>query len=320
MKLLNEKISKFLLWTGLILLGIGFLLFIWNESFFGSNQEIDSEKIGQFGDFVGGIVGSIWALAGVILFYVALTEQRGDMATNREVLKTQVNALEQQIQEFRLQREEIELTRTVFEEQSRTLKIQQFESTFFNSLNLLNNIIENIVYTDNPKVEKKNFNSPAFPQPDRAKSYYGRDSFEFFFEEFRSKYFRRINKEIKNFIGYEENERNIPKEIIEECTQIAYVNFFTEHQSHLGHYFRTLYNIIKLVKEKSPTNAKYYTNLVRAQLSSYEHLLLFYNCWSEFGSDKFKPLIIEFSLLDNMPKSLLLEKSHESFYPQEAYD
>lgn len=68
-------------------------------------------------------------LAGVILLYVALDEQRKDIKINQ-------NALIKQIEEFELQRVELSETREIFKEQSITLKIQRFENTFFQLINL----------------------------------------------------------------------------------------------------------------------------------------------------------------------------------------
>ena len=96
--------------------------------------------------------------------------------------------------------------------------------------------------------------------------------------------------------------------------------FSKKNHSDLGHYFRTLYNIVKFVNDKQPHNPKYYTNLLRSQLSTYEHLLLFYNCQSVYGKERFKPLIIEYSLLDNLAISVLLDKEHKNFYPSKAYE
>jgi hypothetical protein len=180
MKIFTEKSSKLIIGFGLFLLISGFILFIWNDFQFDSDLPIDKQKFGQFSEYVGGIIGSIWALAGVILFYVALTDQREDIKNNREVLLTQVKALEQQIKEFALQRVEMKMTRKVFNEQSTTLKKQQFESTFFNSLDLFNNIILDISYFIPDKTEINKFNPPIFPQPDRSLVYTGRDSFKFF--------------------------------------------------------------------------------------------------------------------------------------------
>lgn len=185
----TEKTSKVLMIVGIVLFFLGLILFLWQHTGIDTSEKIDASKFGQFGDFVGGLIGSLWAFAGVILFYVALTEQRDDIRTNREVLKTQVNALEQQIKEFELQREELELTREVFIDQSKTLKLQQFESTFFNSMNLLNNIIQSITYiVPPPPLPTRLGDQPAFPQPDRTKIYNGRDSFEFFYKDLKKEY------------------------------------------------------------------------------------------------------------------------------------
>ena len=43
--------------------------------------------------------------------------------------------------------------------------------------------------------------------------------------------------------------------------------------------------------------------MIRAQLSDYELLWIFYNCLSENGLEKFKPLIEEYSLLKNLPQT-----------------
>tara|TARA_B100000508_G_scaffold141096_1_gene146793 strand:- start:2759 stop:3871 length:1113 start_codon:yes stop_codon:yes gene_type:complete len=99
-------------------------LFIW-KSHLSISEEIQSDKVGQFGDFVGGVVGSIWALAGVILFYSALTLQR---------------------KEFRLQRRELKETRDVFQKQSDNFKTQQRENTFFNLLENHRNLVNSISF------------------------------------------------------------------------------------------------------------------------------------------------------------------------------
>lgn len=44
---------------------------------------VDIEKTGQVGDFVGGIVGSIWSLTGVLLFFATLRLQSREFKENR---------------------------------------------------------------------------------------------------------------------------------------------------------------------------------------------------------------------------------------------
>jgi hypothetical protein len=297
------------------------VLFIWRDFKFNSDLPIDKQKFGQFSDYVGGIIGSIWALAGVILFYVALTDQREDIKNNREVLLTQVKALEQQIEEFALQRDEMKMTRKVFNEQSNTLKKQQFESTFFNSLDLFNNIILDISYFIPDRTEIDEFNPPIFPQPDRSQVYTGRDSFKFFYKELQNHYLDCHNQFVKDNM-FRDNKGKTLEINIEDELQIIEKSFeklFDDYQAQLGHYFRTVYNIIRFVEKESVENSKYYTNLVRAQLSTFEHLLLFYNCLTNYGKENFKPLIIKFSLLDNLSTSGLLDQRHLEFYPEKAY-
>src|SRR5215213_5051365 len=58
----------------------------------------------------------------------------------------------------------------------------------------------------------------------------------------------------------------------------------------------------------SPVKDKHlYTNLVRAQLSSYEIALTFYNCLSEMGREKFKPLVERYALLKT--RSVVLRRA-----------
>jgi len=47
------------------------------------SNNIDIEKTGQIGDFIGGLVGSIWSLTGVLLFYATLRLQSREFKENR---------------------------------------------------------------------------------------------------------------------------------------------------------------------------------------------------------------------------------------------
>lgn len=309
--ILTEKFSKRLLVIGLILLIIGFILFIWNDWAFSTNHKLQSDKVAQFGDFVGGFIGSIWALAGVVLFYVALTEQRTDFATNREVLSAQTEALKQQIREFELQREELSETRKVFIIQSKTLKVQQFESTFFNLLNLHHQIVNSI---DLVSYEKK----PATKNVPIAK----------YIEQMNESGDRIITTGRDTFVKFRKGLENEYKKTIESDSENdefyiinkAYINYYLRHQSDLGHYFRNLYHIFKFINNSNISDKSRYTSLVRAQLSNDELVLLFYNSISENGKDEFKPLIEKYHLLKNLNQTSLIRKDeHSKYYKDSAY-
>lgn len=84
------------------------------------------------------------------------------------------------------------------------------------------------------------------------------------------------------------------------------------------HYFRSLYNIFKLIDNASVKDHKTYTNIVRAQLSTYELLLVFYNCAAR-PSSKFTPLIEKYALFKHLDKSQLIDQEDKSLFKSSAY-
>jgi hypothetical protein len=296
-KFLSEKFSKTLLFTGLILLVLSIILFLWRDWTLDTNKQINSEKISQFGDLVGGVIGSIWALAGVILFYIALKEQRIDFQTNREVLNTQAEALKQQIIEFELQRQELIETRKIYQIQSETLRIQQFESTFFNLINLHHQIVNTIDLKSSRGIGFVK-RSPLDMGSPSTEITTGRDCFV------------KFTQGLKNV--YDKKKKDIKSHIEElELINDSYLNYYELHQSDLGHYFRNLYHIVKFIKNTDIENKNTYIGLVRAQLSNDELVMLFYNCISDYGSEKFLPMAVEFRLFKNLNPRTLIDKNHE---------
>ena len=57
----------------------------------------DMAQTGQVGDFIGGVIGSIWALAGVLLYFSALRLQQQEMKNQREEMATNQKLLDQQL-------------------------------------------------------------------------------------------------------------------------------------------------------------------------------------------------------------------------------
>jgi hypothetical protein len=101
---------------------------------------------------------------------------------------------------------------------------------------------------------------------------------------------------------------------------VDYENLWDGAQSELGHYFRNPYHIVRFVHE-SDVDVKLrpnYMKLVRAQLSSAELFLLFYNGLSVYGRKKVWPLIVEYSLLEQVPKTDITP-SHLGEYPGTEY-
>jgi hypothetical protein len=188
----------------------------------------------------------------------------------------------QQQKEMLYNRFEIHLTRKEMIEQNKTLRQQRFENTFFQMLNLHHQIV----------------NSIEIYHPNRNRK--SRDAFKLIYEQFSGEMKDKRKDDFK-------------------ITLDTYLKYYNRNQSDLGHYFRNLYHIIKLVKFSEVEDKLKYTSLVRAQLSAYELLLLFYNCLSPNGKDKFKPLVEEFHLFKNMPPEELVYPLDKEQYNNSAF-
>jgi len=89
---------------------------------------------------------------------------------------------------------------------------------------------------------------------------------------------------------------------------------FGGHLSRLGHYYRHLYQLIKIIDEFNNDDIddkdlhldkKSYARIVRAQLSSNEQLLLFYNSLSHIGEGWLRNNYLkDYRLLKNIPLPL----------------
>lgn len=113
----GDLFANLLALCAFIAIGIGlWLCYLFVVKMDGFNPEVwqDQTMLGMAGEFLGGTVGSIWALAGVILFFLALIYQKRELV---------------------LQRMELHESRKIMESQSKTIAIQQFENTFFQLLN-----------------------------------------------------------------------------------------------------------------------------------------------------------------------------------------
>ena len=262
----TEKFAKRLAFFGGGILFTSLVLFLWKDWTFNLNAPIKADKLAQYGDLIGGLVGSIWAFSGIILFYVALKEQRKDFDNNKKVLKSQTEALNLQIKEFKLQRLEMEETKKIFEEQNTTLYLQQFESTFYNQLNVHNSIVNSI---------KIDFFDERFE---------GRDCFSF------------LCKVIKS--TYEKYKYQYPKKKDDEILKISYTSAYKKHENHISHYYKTLYCLLSFIKDSNIKNTTIYTDIAKAQLSNSEtKLLIYYALFSNDDLD-FLALLCDLDIVD----------------------
>ena len=99
----SSRINKLEKWAYvLILIGIIALvlyvvkIYLKGYTLFYNMNSLDIEVTGQFGDFFGGVVGSLWALAGVLLYFSALKLQQEQLLEQKKDIKLNERLISQQ--------------------------------------------------------------------------------------------------------------------------------------------------------------------------------------------------------------------------------
>jgi hypothetical protein len=301
--------------------------------------EINYSKAGAYGDLIGGIMNPVIALIGIIAASLAFYAQY---------------KANQQVQEQ-------------FTKQEKKDYIQNFENKLFKLIEFQNQIVQDIdmdiwifndkiineIISNNPLEEKKylQFHENYFDENDnlvfKELELKSRDSFKFSFElldnllsisnqllkladsgeladdESYQEHFKIVTDNFeKKSITYNQN-------IVEDFFCSIYDLVFSKINIDLGHYYRNLYRIFKIIDEasfdedkKADFKIKYqYASIVRSQLSDYEIYFLFYNGLSDYGISKFKKLIEKYSLLKIIPRNNKKLEFHiyKNLYDKKAF-
>lgn len=240
MRKLNLFISKNRIPISRWLVILGILIVAWLvfrgfffDNFINPTESISLDNASKFGDFIGGVIGAIFTLVGIVLLYETLSFQRKELKESRQVFES-----------------------------------QQFENTFFNLLNLYQNIVQSTHYEDFI-----------------GQSHNGQD---FFVEKKKQCFnaFTSTNSAFKN--------RKIAIDL--------YVNYYTENKEQIAHYFRTLYRIFRTIEGSnfSEERKMYYAKIVRAQLTESELFFINYNACTEYGKN-FRKLIVKYNIVKHLP-------------------
>lgn len=183
-----------------------------------------------------------------------------------------------QSQELREQRTVLREQKDEFIEQNKNLKSQIFENTFSNMLSTLGEIIE-AIDLNNIKHGRTT----------------GRDCFRI--------YYYRLEAHMDGGSPVDFDMSND--------------EFFKEYGHEFGHYFRFLYNFFRFIDQSEHTK-KHHMRVLRAFLSDYELLLIYYNCLTPTGQN-FRNYIVDYAVFDNLQAGKLLDIEHLSHYPQAAF-
>ncbi|AXX89386.1 hypothetical protein CKA55_12525 [Arcobacter suis] len=207
-----------------------------------------------------------------------------------------------QSKELKNSTEELAKSSEALTEQSKSLQLQNFENTFFNMINLHNEIIKNISL----EVKEKH---PDFDFDGRETYYYSILNKKVALIEDKPYYGKNVISKLFEILNIYIKDNIKTKDIF-----VLYNHFHYEYDDIISHYFRNVYQILKFInkqeilkdinKNKELENQKFYTNILRAQFSSIEFAFLFMN--SIYKSDnKLFPLLVKFEFLE--PLNIILQ-------------
>lgn len=268
---------------------------------------------GALGDFFGGILNPTFALLGLLALLQTIRIQTKE-------LKTSSKALENSHEELKLTREEAGLSREALQQQSESIRLQNFENTFFKMLDLHNDIVKSLIHSGMCYSISKSAKINFINVSDNGNTTSGKvlDSMLL-----GVKYILFTNNRIPG--SETKTNRNIVDLEYHHNTQIertnkSYLTLFKVYEQSTSKYFRNLYQILKFISRSDIDNKKLYSNVLRAQLSNNELELLFYHCASDIGSKDFMPLLIEFEFLEHLVCDDYINRFDVHFYAEKTIE
>lgn len=286
----------------IVILGFAFInCFIFTSAFCG--EQIDSKNASEFGSFIGGYFGSIFALVSVVLLYATLKNQR---------LSSEIEKFENKYFEMlRLHRDNVAEI-GIGEQNGRKVFVTLIRE-FRETLKMVKEfcLVQHLQLSQEQEIELAYiiFFYGTGPNSSRVlKCSLECCSFSLSI----------INNLVTKFDDHSLKER------IQKERKFHYLPF-EGHQSRLGHYFRHLYQTVTFVDSKKLNINKYeYVKTIRAQLSNHEQALLFFNSLSYLGkpwreiNNSGQNLITKYRLISNLPKNFIDSKTEidvKAIYP-----
>lgn len=282
---MNRKCKWWILFiTSLVLLIFGLTISIVfycvlrdsNYTLADSAHKVSISETGNIGDFVGGVVGTVLSFASVILLILTLTDQRDQNKLDRfgQTFYEMLHIHNDNVTSMKLKDVDNTTGRDVF-----TKLVTDYEHIFDLVNGCLDNIRSLVPLSEKGKEEKKVIlerMQEYLKDKQKAIRLNMRIAYGFFFygsEKFLLK-----------------SEILIENEILEHVNHLLVLgnNMVCSHNVLLGHYYRHMFQMLKLVENASflDEKEKYgYAKILRAQLNDDEQVLLYYNSLSDIGKE-----------------------------------
>ncbi len=330
---MEKAIERFIVKQGALIASIfiiiGFFIIIISlfvKPFNDGSFNPDPTMFGQYGDFVGGFIGTLFTLAGFVLIF-----------------KT-----------FIAQRDTIEL-------QKRTSLLERNDNLFFNLLNSQQNItdkikayfytLHNLTEEVTKTIEGRDFFS--YSKGELIKIWVSLNSEKHYHYDTENVQFaqNQIDELYSSLAYFDPEDLNHQEHIIRDNINLSFTNkvygitnllwknikdkptnekiksmyafYFTKFHYVAGHYFRHLYHILSFIEDVENSLTKTAKNehekdeiivmtkrsiaFLQSQMSSFELMLLFYNSLS---FPKAMELVKKYNVLENLAIEDLIDKSH----------
>ncbi|WP_298516435.1 putative phage abortive infection protein [uncultured Kordia sp.] len=303
----DEQFRKITKWFVIIILIILLIPFLLTQNYF---SIIDFTKTGNIGDTIGGIAGPFIAIIAAALTFLAFWIQ---YKANEQLRKDiQIERFENRFYEMlRLYKEHANETSV-----HASIKGRKAFKVMYSELKECYSRIEKIY---DGFIENKNNDFSPFEDPDERIL---KLAYQVFFhgigEQSEQFYFKKLDEKEKKII---ENAREYLKKgnksLELENSNIIY-NYFKGNVDDLSNYYRHLHRTVKFILDKDflSVKEKYeYISLLRAQISEFEQLHIYYNGIAWFPNE-WKEAFQDYRLVKNIPLGL----ANFNLKPKDYYD
>ena len=303
-----ENRANSLIYGGLIILGITILLFVFRTTEIDLKGQLDTNIFDHFGSFIGGLLGAFFSLAGVYLLILNLKGQEIDI--KRQQIENRFFEL------VRIHRDNCDEVK--IQEKSGREVFKWLQREFYKCYET----VKKANQKSNTKISKEEIINASY-----ISFYFGAVG------QYSSKIVKTyLNHLDDDFLELMLDEFKEQKNIIAKNKKFPF-KLFDGHQSRLGHYYRHLFQTIKYI-DKQPNHVldfetKYeYVKTLRAQLTTQEQVLFFFNSLSSLGRSWEKKsglevnqqLITKYNLIKNIPEGYVSFVNPREIYPDVRFE
>ena len=230
----------------------------------------ESAKWGQMGDFFGGILNPALSFISLIALLLTISYQVRELSYTRR--------------ELQLSRREISQSSLALQSQEASLRLQNFENTFFNLLSLLGDIKRNLYIAHSKKNNR-------YDRGDEVFEYLSGLILDVF-----------------------QSENLSPS-----CSSYVYEKASLQAGLKADHYFMTLVRIFRFIDSFDAGDKALYIEFLKAQLSAHEVQSVFFYGLSESGTE-LRLFIERFAFFEDLDLiHLPIDPNNHGLYSESAY-